>query len=137
MGYRLLRYAIIPLIVPASSITVSTSYEGTAIVGGTYSISCAVTKPAALLSAPDITWISPSGSEISGQINTTQIGNTTVTSVTVQFNPLLLSHSGLYMCDVSISSPALSAPLNFTSTAQVSIQSKLKIIMAISLQNSL
>ena len=112
--------------VPASTATVSTSTEGSMIAGSAFFITCVVTKPAALLAAPDITWINPSGVEISGQINTTQMGSTTLVSSALQLNPLLVSHSGLYTCQVSLSSPSLLAPLNLTSIATVSIQSKLE-----------
>ncbi len=112
--------------VPASAVTVSSSTEGVTTAGGEYSIICTVTRPTALLATPHITWINPSGSEIRGEVNSTQTENMTmtVTTVTVRLDPLQASHSGLYTCKVSVSSPSFMAPLNFTSTARVSIQSK-------------
>lgn len=110
-------------IVPASDVLIYTMTEGTAIVGDSYTIICTVTKPAALLATPDITWISPSGhTEID---NVTQTGNATVVSVTAQFSPLLASHNGIYTCKVSLMSPSFLTPLNLTSIIRVSIQSKL------------
>lgn len=110
---------------PASDVTVVTSTEGTETAGSLYSVICTVTKPATLLVAPDITWINPSGIEISGQVNSAQIGNTTVDTVTVQLNPLLVSHGGLYTCEVLLVSSSLLA-LNLSSTAMVTTQSKLR-----------
>lgn len=110
-------------IVPATAVTVSTSTDGTA-----YSITCTVKKLIALIATPDIVWVIPSGNEVtSGQVNSTQNGSTIILSVTVQLDPLLVSHHGLYTCKVSVLSPSLLAPLNFTSTATVSIQSKFKV----------
>ena len=83
-----------------------------------------MTKPAALLTLPDISWFNPSGIEISGQVNSTQIGSTAFVSVKVTLSPLLASYSGYYTCQVSVMSPSLLAPLNLTSTTRVSIQSK-------------
>ena len=111
---------------PPSSVSVSTSTEGTGMVGGDYSIICTVSKPAGLLADPDIVFITPSGTEIeSGQvINITQTENMTSVSVTITLSPLLASHSGGYTCNVSLSSPSLVAPMNFTSVVTVSVTSK-------------
>lgn len=113
--------------VPVSAVSVSTSTEGARTAGSMYSITCTVTKPITLLATPDISWFNPSGTEIGGRVNSSQIGNMTVASVTVQLDPLLASHSGLYTCEVSLMSPSLLSPLNLTSAATVSIQSKFKL----------
>jgi hypothetical protein len=85
-----------------------------------------VSKPAGLLAMPDISLVSPSSIEISGQMNsTTLVGNRTLVSLRVELDPLLASHSGSYTCEVSVMSPSLLVPLNFTSITRVSVQSKL------------
>lgn len=119
--------------VPPSSLSVSISTEGTAIAGSAYYITCTVSKPAGLLANPNITWINPSGMEIAGHVNNTQIENKTVISVTAMFSPLLTSHSGLYTCRASFSSQALMVPLNISSVATVSVQSKLNKVVSISI----
>ena len=116
------------LIVPASSVVVTASSVGTATAGSQYSIICAVTRPATLLTEPDITWVSPGGVAVSSLlVNTTQLGSTTVASATLHLDPLLVSNSGLYTCQASVSSPALVPPLNLTTSLAVTITSKLSI----------
>lgn len=110
-------------VVPSSVVSVTTSSQGIAIAGQRYTVSCTVTKQAALLVTPEITWINPNGVEVSGQVNSSSAGNTTISSALLEFNPLMTSHNGLYTCQVSLTSPTLSLPLNSSATAAVTVQS--------------
>ena len=118
-------FYLIYLLVPASAVNVSTSSEGTSIAGQRYVISCSVTQQDVLSVVPEITWHNPDGVELSGQMSSTDFENTTVYSVSLEFNPLLTSHSGVYMCLVSlITSSTLSLPLNSTATSTITVQSE-------------
>lgn len=111
---------------PASAVNVSTLSEGTGIAGQRFVISCSVTQQDALSVVPEITWRSPDGIELRGQINSTNFESTTVYSSSLEFNPLLVSHSGVYMCLVSLmTSSTLYLPLNSTATSTVTVQSRL------------
>lgn len=107
---------------------ISTSSEGTGIAGSPNSITCVLTKPTSLLATPDMAWIFPTGTEVPGQINSTQVGSMTMHSITVELDPLLASYSGVYTCQASLQSPALLATLNLSSTETVTVQCKTIII---------
>ena len=110
---------------PVSAVNVSTSSEGTGVAGQEYVISCSVTQQDALSVVPEITWRNPDGMEISGQTNRTNAESTTIYSASLEFDPLQTSHSGVYMCLVSlITSSTLSLPLNSTTTSTVIVQSE-------------
>lgn len=110
---------------PVSAVNVSTSSEGTGIAGQRYVISCSVTQQDALSVVPEITWLSPDGIELSGQTNSTNAESTTIFSASLEFDPLQTSHSGVYMCLVSlITSSTLSLPLNSTATSTIIVQSE-------------
>ena len=115
------------ILVPVSAVNVSTSSEGAGIAGQRYVISCSVTQQDALSVVPEIIWRNPDGMELSGRVNSTNFESTTVYSASLEFNPLLTSHSGVYMCLVSlITSSTLSLPLNSTATSIVTVQSKIQ-----------
>ena len=114
------------LLVPASAVNVSTLSEGTGIAGQRYVISCSVSQQDALSVVPEITWRSPDGMELRGQMNSTNFESITVYSASLEFNPLLASHSGVYMCLVSlITSSTLYLPLNSTATSAITVQSEI------------
>ena len=111
------------LTVPPDAINVSTSIEGVAIAGQRYVIYCTVTKQSALSVMPEISWLDPNGVEIYGQMNVTSTANTTVSSSSLEFDPLLTSQNGVYLCQVSLISATLSLPLNSTAAATITVQS--------------
>ena len=112
-------------LVPVSAVNVSTLSEGSGIAGQRYAISCTVTQQDALSVVPEITWRSPDGVEISGQVNSTDFESTTAYSALLEFDPLLTSHSGVYMCLVSLTSSTLYLSLNSTATSTVTVQSEI------------
>ena len=112
-------------LVPLSAVSTSTLAESRAIAGETYMISCMVRKPDGLSAMPDITWINPDGVEVNSRMNSTHVGSTLVASSTVEFDPLLTSQSGVYTCQVSLSSPSFSLPLSMSAVVTVTVQSKL------------
>lgn len=114
----LLKFLVLP-----TAVSISTSSEGTAVAGQRYIILCTVTKQNELSVMPEITWLDSNGMEISGQIISTSSRNTTDFSSSVEFNPLLTSHGGIYVCQVSLSSATLSLPLNSSAVSTVTVQS--------------
>ena len=84
-----------------------------------------MTQQVALSVVPEITWQSPDGIEITGQVNSTDYENRTIYSSSLEFNPLLTSHSGVYMCLVSLTSSTLYLPLNTTATSAITVQSEI------------
>ena len=94
-----------------------------------------VRTPNVLSALPEITWTNPSAVEILGQVNNTVIGNSVVVTSMVMFNPLLTSQSGVYLCQVSLSSPSLLQPLSISSMVTVSVQSKFGIDIYSSLEH--
>ena len=111
--------------VTPSRVSMSTSSEGRATAGDTYSITCTVTKPPDLTADPDIIWITSNGTKLSGKVNATQTENHTVISATTTLSPLLASDSGEYRCEMSLASPSLKAPITRSLVVTVSVQSKL------------
>jgi len=112
-------------VVPASAVTVFTTTTGGPVTAGdVYSIACDVRRPISLSVVPGITWVNPDGIPVSAMVNTTMVGDTTVISAAVQFSPLLVSHGGVYTCEVSLFSPSLLSPLNLSSAVSVTVQSK-------------
>ena len=111
-------------LVPVSAVNVSTSSEGTPTAGERYTISCAVSKQQTLSVTPAIVWVDPNGVAINVQVNTTTSGSTIISTASVEFNPLLTSHTGTYVCQVSLASATLSLPLNSSASTTVTVQSK-------------
>ena len=112
---------------PSSAVSVNISSQGIAIAGQRYTVSCTLTKQTALSATPGITWIDPNGVEVTGLVNSSNTGNTTVYSSLLEFNPLMTSHNGLYTCQVTLTSATLSLLLNSTATAAVTVQSMIQI----------
>ena len=119
------------LTVPPDAINVSTSIEGVAIAGQRYVIYCTVTKQSTLSVMPEISWLDPNGVEIYGQLNVTSTANTTVSSSSLEFDPLLTSQNGVYLCQVSLISATLSLPLNSTAAATITVQSMIAHLVSI------
>ena len=110
-------------LVPPSAVSLSTSAEGSSVAGESYRIYCMVRAPTGLSILPEITWITPSGMEIHGEVNSTVVGGSVVVTSTLTFIPLLTSQSGVYMCQASVQSPSLLQPLNISAIVTVSVQS--------------
>ena len=102
----------------------STSVEGTATAGSQYSLTCVVTRPTAITEEPGIILLDPSGMQILGQRNVTEVGIGTVSRVITEFDPLLASHNGVYTCEVSFLSPLLQH-FNVSSFVTLNIQREL------------
>lgn len=102
----------------------STSVEGTATAGSLYSLSCVVSRPTAITEVPEIILLDPSGMQILGQGNVTEVGIWTVNTATTEFDPLLASHNGVYTCEVTFLSPLLEQ-FNLSSFITLNVQREL------------
>ena len=117
-------------LVPVSAVSVLTSSEGSSLLGGLYTLTCIVSKPYALSATPEIVWVNSDGFELTVQANSTDLRNTTIASATVVFDPLLLSHSGIYTCQVSLITEIFSQPLNSSVVVSLNVHSKAFIIQS-------
>ena len=119
-------YAILSTVPPdAVTATVSNS-SVTATAGMVYSLICNVSKTVSgLIDTPTATWTTGGVAVTNGSgitiTNTT--GDTTVTS-TPTFDPLQTSHEGGFVCNGTLTSPALDTALMSSATENLEIQSK-------------
>ncbi len=111
-------------VVQLSSVGLTTSTSGAPSAGSTFTISCALTRPIGLLASPEIYWTSPDGIRINGQLNSTNTASANIDVVSVQFDPVLASQNGVYMCRATVPSPALAQPQMLTSAITATIQCK-------------
>ena len=103
--------------------------EYTPTAGNPHSISCVAVKEYIGISMqPTFTW-SKDGSYITsgddGITLETVASSEFVTTNTLTFDSLKTSHAGVYMCEVSLSSPALSNPLTYQSDILVQVYCEL------------
>ena len=104
--------------------------DGTSIAGQIYTLLCRVTVPDGVTTEPLITWYSPQGSALlsGGELivsNQPVIGNPSrLTTYSAQFSRLLTSHSGMYTCRATITSPYGTIQQSASRTANISIQSE-------------
>ena len=119
-------YAILS-IVPPDAVTATVSNSSvTATAGMVYSLICNVSKTVSgLIDSPTATWTTGGVAVTNGSgitvINT--IGDTTVTS-SLTFDPLRTSHEGSFVCNGTLTSPALDTALMSSATENLEIQSK-------------
>ena len=116
-------------VVLLSSLRITTYTSGSPSVGSSLSITCMLTKPAALLTAsPEIYWVGSDGSRIRATLNSSVEGTESVDTLTAEFDPLLASQSGVYACRATIQSIAFEQPQLLTSTLAANVQCKCKVI---------
>ena len=106
----------------------SISAQGSNFAGESLNLTCTAVEEDDVMGTPTLTWLGLQGEIIQsgGAIlvgNMVTVGRTT--SVSLQFNPLMLSHSGNYSCRAEITE------LSFSSIAayQVTVTGKLKYIL--------
>ena len=114
--------------VPNTAINISTSALSTPILGQNHSVHCVVSKTLGGLSArPVPQWVNHNGIEL---ISGSQISldgpsyQSTLTTLSLMFYTLHASHAGRYICQASLSSPALFFPLVKTQDYNISLQSE-------------
>jgi len=115
--------------VPNTAISISTSAVNTPTLGQNHSVHCVVSETVRGLSArPVPRWLNHDGIELTttgNQINLDGPSNqSTRTTLSLTFDSLHTSHAGRYICQASLSSPALFSPLVKTQDYNISLQSE-------------
>jgi len=114
--------------VPNTAISITTSAVNTPTLGQNHSVYCIVSETVGGLSArPDLQWVNHNGIELimGSQINLDGPSyQSTLTTLSLMFNTLHTSHAGRYICQASLSSPALFSPLVKTQDYNISLQSE-------------
>ena len=122
-------YYFIIFAVPSTSIVTSISALGPPVAGYNFTITCTVSITDGLTEIPSLTWIDSSGQALNSTGDFTvheqmTFGHSSIRAL--YFDPLRTSDEGTYSCVVTLSSPALAAPLNSSATYLIDAeQSKL------------
>jgi len=114
--------------VPNTAISVSTSAVNTPTLGQNHSVRCVVSETVRGLSArPVPQWLNHDGNELITGSQTSLDGpsyQSGLTMLSLMFYTLRTSHAGRYICQASLSSPALFFPLVKTHDYNISVQSE-------------
>ena len=114
--------------VPNTAILISTTAVSPASLSQSLRIDGIITETVDGLSAsPVLQWLNHNGSDVvvgGGVILDGPNLQSTLTTLTLVFNALHTSHAGRYICQGSLTSPALFSPLVKTSDQNISVQSK-------------
>ena len=116
--------------VPNTAVRISTSAVNTPTLGQNHSVHCVVSETVRGVSArPDLQWLNHNGIEpIAGsQIildGPSYQSTLRLTTLSLTFDSLHTSHAGRYICQASLSSPALFSPLVKTQDYNISLQSE-------------
>ena len=114
--------------VPMSAIsTTITSTELQPAVGNMYTFTCVVAINVTGLSAPNVHWFH-NGNEVIVVEDTVTV---TISTKVIRFSPLKTSHSGNYICSGNISSPAPPHSVVVNQTRNITLQSKLGLVLNI------
>ena len=104
--------------------------DGMPYVGVSFTLHCRVTIPRGITTEPQIAWLSPEGNILSSEGDITVgnqpiIGNPSrLTTYTIQFSPLNVSHAGTYTCLVNLTSPFDTIEVSTCRSENVSVQRK-------------
>ena len=98
---------------------------GSPVAGYNFTLTCTVTVTEGLTEIPIITWVDSSGQSLNSTgdlIVLEQVSSRQATNRTLYFDPLRTSDEGAYRCIVTLSSPALTLPLNSSATYLIDAQ---------------
>ena len=117
--------------VPNTAISISTSALNTPILGQNHSVDCVVSETVRGLSAKPVPlWLNHDGNELITTENEINLDGPSyqstlrLTTLSLTFDSLHTSHAGRYICQASLSSPALFSPLVKTQDYNISLQSE-------------
>lgn len=107
----------------------ASSDDSSPVLGQSYSINCVGHKSrSGLINVPSPQWFTPAGSLLSTGADVQLQGPKTVglssSELVAQFTTLHTSHAGNYTCQVSLASPALTAPIVRSQSFGITVQSK-------------
>ena len=114
------------LLVPPEPLTATVRSFGINRAGLSYSLSCIVSKVVdglRLINSPIATW-SIGGEAISNSDNVSVSNGMNNGTTTLHFNPLKTSYHGRYICNGTLTSPALDTPLMSSTLEVLRVQSK-------------
>ena len=107
--------------VPLNEITISTTTDGTGIIGQNYRITCIVLFPRGLIHPMDVNWSDQNGLLSSGNeitVTNSLVSDENITSV-LEFNPFRTAHGSQFSCKAMLMSQA--PPFNISKVSQVTI----------------
>ena len=107
----------------------ATSDDSSPVLGQFYSMDCVGHSTlSGLMNLPSPLWLTPSGSLLSSSNEVQLQGPRSVglssSELVARFFTLRTSHAGSYICQASLSSPALTSPIVKTQTFEITVQSK-------------
>ena len=113
--------------VPPDVITASVSRSGTVRAGMVYNLSCTVARTVGgLVNSPTATWTTGGVAVSNGNnITVSRTTNYIYATSTLTFDPLRTSHEARYICEGTLTSPALETTLMPTAMEDLRVQSKL------------
>ena len=96
---------------------------GNAIAGETYEIVCEASLKRGIQTTPFFTWLNSDGDRVmnDGDIS---VEPATASSLQIVFGILKTSHSGIYICEVTLYSLALQSPLVISTNISLDVASK-------------
>ena len=108
---------------PQSALSLSVRIMQTSMIGEFYSVRCIASKNAnGLMNSPVIQSFDPSGNTITDSAGVTLTMESS--SLLLSLESVHTSHAGKYLCQASLSSPALSTPLIETEDFIITVQSE-------------
>ena len=109
-------------------ILINPSLAGTQVGGSAYTLSCIALKSISGLTQPaQIQWIGPNGATLvtNGNIVVNRaVTDTLRTTQNVTFSALATSDAGVYSCQSTLSSPALTTPYQIMQTYTIVVSGK-------------
>lgn len=112
------------VLVPETAVATSISSIGPSVAGYNYTLTCAVLLIEGILATPNIWWTNANGQVISSSgdiILYDPLTTGLTTNLTLYFDPIRTMDGGTYICMASVSSPALTTPLNSSTSHVISV----------------
>lgn len=122
------------MIVPPAAIETSISAIGPAVAGYNFSLTCSVTQIEGLVGIPSLVWTDNNDLLVVSTddvILNDPVTSGLTTSQTLCTDPIRTSDEGIYTCKATLSSSALTTPLNSSATYFVDVQQSKIIIIII------
>ena len=114
------------VLVPATAITTSIRSIGPSVAGYNYTLTCIATLIEGMSDTPNIWWTHTDDQLVSSVGDIILHGPITTglsTTLTLYFDPIRTMDGGTYICIASVPSPALTAPVNSSTTYDIIVLS--------------
>ena len=105
---------------------INIAISGTSSAGEIYSLTCDVSLSQNLRQSPVIEWVGPDGKVIDNMSlrDVSLINSSPSTTITLIFNPLRTSHSGMFWCRATLTDRAANIRIINNSSFTITINSK-------------